>query len=50
MYGKYNAFMLYLYFMTKMIIPEMPIYIILALVLIHHINILTLLTQCSKIV
>ena len=50
MYGKYNAFMLYLYFMTKIIIIEMLIYILLALILIHNINILTLFTQCIKIV
>ena len=49
LYGKYNEFMSYLYFITKLIILEGFIYTLLELILIHHISILKSFTQCIEI-
>ena len=48
LYYKYNTFMLYLYFIIKVIILKMLIYTLL--VLTHHINILTTFIQYIEII
>ena len=48
LYYKYNAFMSYLYLITKVIILKMLIYTLL--VLTHRINILTTFIQCIEII